>query len=186
MHSHGPFTGWSVYVAEPACVDLPERPCIMRTSGLLREAVARAADWAPGLWQPPQVHLAAVILNEIRTLPREQFSLPLPADSRLVKISRALLENLSDNRRVDGWAVWAGVSVRTITRRFPAETGYSFTEWRQRARLIRALEMLAAETPVTTIALDLGYQTVGAFIALFRRTFGVTPTKYFASLSDTR
>jgi AraC-like DNA-binding protein len=184
MRSHGPFAGWSVYVAETACVDLPDRPCIVRTSGLLREAVARAANWAHGPWQPSQVHLGAVILDEIRTLPRELFNLPLPTDPRLVKISRAFLDDLSDSRRLDGWAVWAGVSRRTITRRFPLETGYSFTEWRQRARLMRALEMLAAEMPVTTIALDLGYETVGAFIALFRRTFSVTPTKYFASLAD--
>jgi AraC-like DNA-binding protein len=37
---------------------------------------------------------------------------------------------------------------------------------------------------VTTIALDLEYEAVSAFIALFRRTFGVTPTKYFSSSSD--
>jgi AraC-like DNA-binding protein len=183
MTSHGPFAGWSVYVAEAGCADLPDRPCIVRTSGLLREAVARAANFGPGLWTPPQVHLAAVILDEIRTLPREQFGLPMPADPRLVKISHALLEDLADNRGLDSWATWAGVSARTISRRFPAETGYSFTKWRQRARLMRALEMLAADTPVTTIAFDLGYDTVGAFIALFRRTFGVTPTRYFASLS---
>ncbi|WP_441256827.1 helix-turn-helix domain-containing protein [Bradyrhizobium sp. 482_C4_N1_1] len=59
------------------------------------------------------------------------------------------------------------------------ETGFSFTEWRQRVRLMRALEMLADEIPVTTIALDLGYETVSAFIALFRRTFGTTPARYF-------
>ena len=68
----------------------------------------------------------------------------------------------------------------------PAETGYSFTKWRQRARLLRALETLAADMLATTTALDPGYQTVGAFIALFRRTFGVTPTKYFALLSGIR
>jgi AraC-like DNA-binding protein len=32
---------------------------------------------------------------------------------------------------------------------------------------------------VTTVALELGYDNVSAFIAMFRRTFGVTPGRYF-------
>jgi AraC-like DNA-binding protein len=43
---------------------------------------------------------------------------------------------------------------------------------------MRAQELLAAGTPVTTVALDLGYETVSAFIAMFRRAYGVTPTRY--------
>ena len=41
--------------------------------------------------------------------------------------------------------------------------------------MIRALEMLADGHAVTSIAFDLGYSSVSGFIALFRRTFGVTP-----------
>ncbi|MGJ7903425.1 AraC family ligand binding domain-containing protein, partial [Lysobacter sp. 1R34A] len=40
LRSHGAaFSGWSVYVAEPACAALPARACALRVSGLLREAV---------------------------------------------------------------------------------------------------------------------------------------------------
>jgi AraC-like DNA-binding protein len=44
------------------------------------------------------------------------------------------------------------------------------------------LEVLAAGMSVTTIALDLGYDNVSAFISLFRRSFGVTPGRYEASM----
>ncbi|NEU94725.1 helix-turn-helix transcriptional regulator [Bradyrhizobium sp. UFLA 03-164] len=103
----------------------------------------------------------------------------MPTDPRLLRVARALADDPADKRRLDDWAILAGSPVRTLTRRFPIETGFSFTEWRQRVRLMRALEMLADEIPVTTIALDLGYETVSAFIALFRRTFGTTPARYF-------
>ena len=43
-----------------------------------------------------------------------------------------------------------------------------------------ALEKLAAGAPVTTVALDLGYDNVSAFIARFRATFGITPGRYAA------
>jgi len=58
------------------------------------------------------------------------------------------------------------------------ETGFTFSAWRQRARLLRALEMLAESVPVTTIALELGYSTPSTFISLFKRSFGVTPAAY--------
>ncbi len=90
----------------------------MRTSGLLREAVARAAGWAPGALDAAQTHLAAVILDEIKTLPREPLGLPMPADRRLVKIAEAIAADLTDNRRLESWAASAGASTRTVTRRF--------------------------------------------------------------------
>ena len=104
----------------------------------------------------------------------------MPSDERLLRIARALSNRPDDERRLDEWADWAGIAPRTLTRRFAEETGFSFTEWRQRVRLLRGLELLAAGKPVTTIALELGYDNVSAFIALFKRTFGVTPGKYGA------
>lgn len=183
--SHGPFHGWSVYVAEPACADLPTRPCTLRTSALLREAVLRAASWpleAPRPLEGARAHVAAVILDEIRHLPVEPFGLPLPRDPRLLRVARALIADPADARDLERWADWAAVSTRTLSRRFVAETGFNFTAWRQRARMLRALEMLAAGQPVTTIALDLGYATASAFIGLFRRTFGDSPAAYRARL----
>lgn len=176
--SHGPFEGWNAYVAEAACADLPARPCALRVSGLLREAVLRAADWDEGPSDAAAMRIASVILDEIRTLPAEPLGLPLPTEPRLARIAHALLEDPADARDLDAWAAWGAVSARTLSRRFVSETGFTFTAWRQRARLLRALQLLAADVPVSTIALDLGYSTASAFISLFRRTFGATPASY--------
>lgn len=179
VRSHGPFHGWSVYVAAAACVDLPGQPCIIATSGLLREAVDRAASWEEGPLDDRQARIAQLILDEVAALPRQSFSLPLPHDPRLRRVTQAQVDDLADNRSLQQWAQWGGFSARTLARRFVSETGFTFSQWRQRARLLRALELLAADVPVTTIALELGYENVSAFIAMFRRTFGVTPGRYF-------
>lgn len=184
--SHGPFSGWSVYVKEPACMDLPERPCTIRVSGLLLEAVLRAATWPLGPLDEPRAHLAAVILHEIRSLPIEALGLPLPRDARLQRVAKALIDEPADSRETDRWASSAAVSERTLSRRWAAETGFTFTAWRQRARLLRSLEMLSAGVPVTAIALDLGYSTASAYIGVFRRTFGETPAVYRGRLRPTR
>ncbi|APA69523.1 AraC family transcriptional regulator [Janthinobacterium sp. 1_2014MBL_MicDiv] len=178
LRSHGPFAGWSVYVDEASCASLPAAPCVMRVSGLLREAVGRASSWEGGALDARQARVAGVILDEIAASPHEPFGLPLPTDPRLLRVARAVLDDLADERGVAALAAWAGVSPRTLARRFQAETGFAPAAWRQRARILRTLELLAAGQPVTTIALDLGYDNVSAFIAMFKRVMGVTPGRY--------
>lgn len=176
--THGAFHGWSVYVTEAACDSLPERPCALRTSGLLREAVLRASQWPANATEPQKQRVEELILDEIRTLPVEPLGLPFPQEPRLHRIAKALMADPTDDRDLESWAEWACVSSRTLSRRFVSETGFHFTAWRQRAKLMRSLEMLAAGMPVNAIALDLGYSTASAYIALFRRTFGETPAAY--------
>jgi hypothetical protein len=69
VRSHGPFHGWSAYIAEHACAALPQRPCTIRPSALLREAVLRAATWPAGDLAAPDARVAAVIVDEIARLP---------------------------------------------------------------------------------------------------------------------
>jgi len=176
--SHGPIQGYAVYVAQACCADLPAQPCSIRSSGLLREAVLRAANWPAGAPDAAAERIAGVILDEIRSLPADALGLPLPRDPRLLRIAQTLIEDPANERDLEAWAQWAAVSARTLSRRFVVETGFTFTAWRQRARLLKALEMLAADVPVSIIALDLGYSTPSAFISLFRLAFGETPGLY--------
>jgi AraC-like DNA-binding protein len=182
--SHGPMDGWTVYVGENACGRLPEKTCTIRTSGLLTEAVLRAAAWSVGTRSAADDRVAGVILDEIGALPVEPFGLPLPRDPRILRVAQALVDDPADTSGIGHWAVLASISERTLSRRFVEETGFSFTSWRQRARMLRSLEMLANGQPVTTLALDLGYSTASAFIAVFRRAFGETPASYRAKLFD--
>jgi len=150
----------------------------LRVSCLLREAVRRAAGWHRAPETEAEHRLAGVLLDEIATLPVEPLGLPHPSDPRVRRITDAVLANLPDNRPLEAWADHAGVSPRTMARRLATETGFGFSEWRQRARVLRAIELLAEGQAVTTIAIDLGYDNVSAFIAMFRRLMGTTPGRY--------
>lgn len=185
VQSHGAFSGWSVYVAAGACSSLPQHACVLKVNGLLREAVVRASSWKDGSRSDVQLRLASVIVDEIGSAPHESLGLPMPSDKRLIRIARAMLEAPSDARKLHEWAEWADIAPRTLTRRFTAETGFSFTDWRQRLRLLTALEHLAEGGSVTAIALELGYESTSAFIAMFRKHFGVTPGRYGSPVSQT-
>ena len=76
---------------------------------------------------------------------------------------------------VDELARKHGIARRTLERRFREETGMSFGMWRQKARLLDSIRLLAEGKSVTDAALDSGYSSVSAFIAAFKGTFGYTP-----------
>lgn len=186
VRSYGPFSGWSVFIAQARCASLPREPRAIRTTPLLREAVRRAATWPGAVLDAAQTRIAEVILDELAASKAESLGLPRPADARLVRIAEALASDLADHRRLEEWAVWAGLSARTLSRRFVAETGLTFAQWRQQARLMRALERVADGVPVTTIALELGYENVSAFIDMFRRATGTTPGRYLSEGGQAR
>ena len=60
-----------------------------------------------------------------------------------------------------------------------SDLGTTFGAWQRQARLLRALEVMAAGQNVTAAALEVGFETPSAFIAMFRRAMGTTPAKYF-------
>ncbi|MDF3201804.1 helix-turn-helix transcriptional regulator [Pseudomonas sp. 1912-s] len=176
--SHGPFHGWSVFVDEQACARLPAIPRTFRASRLLREAVGRAATWRRQVLGGAELRLVEVIFDEICNLPEEPLGLPMPSDNRILRIATQFLGDLTSQSTLEEWAAWTSIAPRTLTRLFVEETGFNFGEWRQQARLMRALEMLARGEPVTRIAIDLGYENLSAFIAMFKKRFGVTPGKF--------
>ena len=178
FRSNGAFDGWTVYIAEELCRSLPGEPRVIHTSALLREAELRAALWRQGPRSMTEMRVSAVILDEIVSCHEEPFHLPLPSDSRLSRVCTAVIDNATDHRGLPAWAAVAGMSERTFSRRFVQGTGFSFSAWRQRARLVQSLGMLAEGHPVANIALDLGYATASGFIAVFRRATGETPVSY--------
>jgi AraC-like DNA-binding protein/quercetin dioxygenase-like cupin family protein len=175
-----PVRGWGVFIAPEAAEGLPEAPCVLGANDLMRALVHRASAWAlHDQLNAEQVRVMTVLMDEIRRAPVEPLHLAMPTDRRLLRIANALLERPHDARDLDAWAAWAGLSTRTLSRLFRSETGCSFAQWRQQARLTRALERLATGEAVASVADALGYASVSAFVAMFRRSFGQPPGRYF-------
>jgi AraC-like DNA-binding protein/quercetin dioxygenase-like cupin family protein len=174
----------TIYVEPDAAPGLPKQVCVLHVTPLLRELIL-AAVRASQPYEPesPESRLMDVILDQIRALPAAPLSLPMPRDRRLRRVTEALRADPADARGLEAWAREAGASARTLARLFRTETGMSFGAWRQQVRLLRALEKLAAGEAVTSVAFDLGYDSPSAFIAMFRRNLGASPTRYFGSES---
>jgi AraC-like DNA-binding protein len=79
-----------------------------------------------------------------------------------------------------GWIGTPIPGLRTLQRLFQSETRLTLETWRARARMQQAVVALSNGALVIQAALDAGYQSPSAFIAAFKRAFGVTPARYRA------
>ena len=181
IEARSAFSMRSLYLDPAQVCGLPEQVRVMQVPPLLRELIAAVAVAGNDYAEDSAVaRMMAVIVDQIRIQPAlAALALSLPSDPRLLRIARTLIDNPADSRNLEQWAREVGASPRTLNRLFPAQTGMTFRDWRQQRRLLRALELLAGGETVTDVALELGYESSSAFIAMFRRSFGVTPKRYF-------
>lgn len=171
----------SVWVQPQAVPRLPGRTQVVAVSPLLRELVCAATavrqPCAPGTRDG---RLMRLVLDELRALPVLPLHLPMPSDARLLRICERLQQRLDDASTLSDWARHLAVDGKTIQRLFLKETGMTFGQWRQQARLLRALELLAGgQEKVIDIALALGYESPSAFSTMFRKHLGQTPSQFF-------
>jgi transcriptional regulator GlxA family with amidase domain len=146
---------------------------------LLAAAAELRYDQQP--YDEPAKRLLQVLLDRLARVPAAPLGLNWPRDPRIQQIADALSADPTTSAVLDELAASAGVTARTAARLFVKETGQTFGQWRQQLRLLVALEHLGAGASVTQVALDVGYQDVSSFIAVFREVFGDTPARYFRS-----
>lgn len=105
--------------------------------------------------------------------------IPMPLDRRARRVAELAMADCRGLRSLADMAGEAGVSQRTIARLFPLETSLTFKKWRQRARMMTAIEELGRERAlVKQVAAKMGYSSIAAFAAAFHTVFGVTPTEF--------
>jgi AraC-like DNA-binding protein len=169
----------SLYL-RPALSDrLPRECCVMNVSALLRELILHVSSRA--LIDPrlrSEAHAIGLLLDQLGVIEVVPLQLPLPRDPRASRAAGLLSTPAGTRRPLASVGRTVGASPRTLQRLFAAETGLTFEKWRQRARLIRSVELLSEGRKVTRVALEVGYDSPSAFIAMFRRELGSTPRRY--------
>ncbi|MET3129797.1 AraC-like DNA-binding protein [Oxalobacteraceae bacterium GrIS 1.11] len=153
---------------------------VLEVSGLLRELIVALAQLDPGLASERASLLSGLILDELGRSATLPIRVPLPADKRLKTLCAALLDDPGTSQTLEHWARQVGASERTLARLFERELGMSFGQWRQQVRLAHAAPMIARGMPLAWVAGELGYASQSAFSAMFKKTFGSSPSAFFA------
>ncbi len=166
---------------EPDAAMLPTKCCTLSVSPMLREMIIQLAEISQDDRDDAHVErLVRVMLDELALMPRERLELPVSDHPKIASITAALMADPGDRRTLDQWAKHVAISDRTLKRLMVQETGLSFGRWRRQLHLVIALRGLAGGATVQQVAGDLGYESTTAFIVMFRKALGTTPSRYFA------
>ncbi|MEK8146486.1 AraC family transcriptional regulator [Streptomyces sp. M10(2022)] len=144
---------------------------------LLAELILFLDD--PTLEVGRRARVEALLLDLLEPAAVTTLGAPVPADPRAREVAQALLDDPACKLSLDAWGRRVGASGRTLARLFLSGTGMPFGRWRTLVRLNAALPALAAGEPLNRVSRAVGYETVSAFVAAFRRETGVTPGSYF-------
>jgi AraC-like DNA-binding protein len=153
-----------------------KREFALRVTSLLRELIFAAFEANA---TPERTELVVrLILQELTETPDAPTFLPLPASVIGRRVADLAIADAQVNLDIHELAARAATSARTISRMFPEETGLTFKTWRQRARIVRAIDELSAGTPISRVAAHTGFASTAAFSYAFRQVTRMTPTAF--------
>jgi len=178
-HMHGPVSVRTLYFVPGLVKALPRRCGIVNISALLRELILHVSRiGALDRKIAVQARLIGVLLDALGSFSDVPLQLPMPRDARARRLAALLQARPDEKATIARLSRGAGAGRRTIERLFLSETSMTVGEWRRRLRLLRAVQLLAKGESVTSAALEAGYSSTSAFIAVFRKAFGTTPGRY--------
>ena len=152
---------------------------IFFVSTLLRELILEVVQCQSRKRERERVALITPLLvQELQRADRTAIHVPWPSDARLVRACSYVLDDPSRAASTELIAQAAGASSRTLARLSERELHMPFARWRQHVRLAHALSRIVMGQSVKTAAHEAGYRSCSAFIAMFRRALGVSPTQY--------
>lgn len=169
----------SLYLEPAQCADLPREACTLAINPLIQAILDTLRR---GQLEYPRTEregrLFQVLLDQLAESPCHDSYLPMSDDPQLGKVLHALQQQPGDTRSLTAWAGEVHSTERTLSRRCHRDLGMSFSAWRQRLKVLQAIALLEDGRPVQDTALELGYSSASAFIAMFQRLMGLTPEEY--------
>jgi len=182
--SAGAATMRTLYIRPGLCpVSWPDCTPVAATP-LLAELIGYLED--PGLDRGRRAHAETLLVDLLKPVTMTTIEVRMPEEERARQVAQALTDDPADSRTLAEWGRQVGASSRTLARAFVAGTGLPFGRWRALLRLQAAMPALAVGEPVGNVARHVGYESVSAFVAAFRRETGLTPAAYFRSPPEQR
>ncbi|SFD14753.1 AraC family transcriptional regulator [Pseudoalteromonas denitrificans] len=173
----------SVHLQKGLIKQLDKEITVLKVDNLVRELITKASEFPfsetiNATFSKQQIRLLNVLVDEIAQLEAVPLCLPLSNDALLLPILIWQQQKPESNKTLQMWSEELGASTKTIARRFDSKLGISFSKWREQLRLHKAIQWLSEKRPVTDVALSLGYDSLPAFIQMFKRQTGTTPGKF--------
>ena len=126
-------------------------------------------------------NLIAFLSFQVKKLRPFPLMIPLPSDQRAKRLASRLIDTPGTTQSLANLCEECGTSLRTMQRVFSKELGLPLSRWRNQVLMVHAIQLLANNKTITQVSLELGFESVSAFIFSFRKYFGVSPGQYRSS-----
>lgn len=164
--------------------DLPfyEEEGIYPVNDLLLNLLMFTNRWNGNLKKNSRNYIIAkafkVLLDEVSDK-NLSLSLPLPKDTRLIKVTDYINNHLNEGLLFSDLAKQFGYSSRTLHRIFTKDIGMPFIQFLTISRMLKAVELLQKkDMPVGEVALAVGYNSLPTFSNTFYKLLGQRPSDY--------
>lgn len=181
VRMHGNVAMKTLFINTNASAELPTSTCVLDIQPLLKALIIAISETSLEYAKNSREdRIAQLILDEIRIHPSLPLHLPWPENKQLQMLCRQMIQELSEQKSSMDWARQLNVSAKSFHRYFKKETGITFGQWREQARMLKALEGIAKGEKLLHVAIESGYQSQSAFSAVFKKHFGLPPSAYYA------
>jgi len=127
---------------------------------------------------------APILVPPIGVVARQSTDVVAFSDRRIAMAVRLIRTDATQGLSVGQVAESAGISRRTLQRRFQALLGHSVEKEIMKTRMNRAKRLLSeTDFSMAAIAIKVGFTTADYFVQVFKRETGMTPGQYRQSLS---
>lgn len=163
--------------------EIPNRTIVFAMPPVAREMIHYSRRWGPNEAEFSEYAQAyfrtlALLCADLAATPSDIWR-PVAQRGDLTRAITFTEENLGSDITAKAVARAAGLSERTLLRRFTQEIGVTWAQSLRRLRMIRAVELLCNEDlPIVQVGFAVGYRSLSAFNKAFREFSGLTPSTF--------
>lgn len=172
----------TVYLAPPIASAPSEACVVFAAEPICREMMLYAMRWGPNRADDERARTFFAALAALAGLWAEAalpFRLPTAQTPELERAMAYAIEEMGGAPTLQSAARRAGLSERTLTRRFADEAQTTWRDFLHHARMMRAMELLGAPgARVTDTAFAVGFQSLAAFTRAFEEFAGARPKDF--------
>lgn len=163
---------------------MPQHTCTLAITPLIKELMCElAAHNQHYEMNSKTARLAQVLFDQLIDMPVQALDFVLSNNEMIKTMSKQLINNPNDRKTLPLWAKQFALTERTLARLIKKETGMTFGKWRTQFHIITALKALSDKQSVQQVSELLGYESVSAFITMFKKVMGKSPMKYMSNLN---
>ena len=162
---------------------MPSTACTLTISPLIKELMlSLASNQQNYSLTGKTARLAQVLFDQLVDMPIQPLDFVLSKNSVIKNMSNQLISQPYSRKTLPQWAQQFALTERTLARLIKKETGMTFGKWRTQLHIIIALQALSNQQSVQQVSELLGYESVSAFITMFKKIMKKSPMRYMSDL----